>query len=258
MRTHSLGAPFSSKLRMVLGTLHVAIRSHSRSIEILRGFVIPIVCAAGCSSGDVTRSSQDGGSSGSGGDTSGTGGHHAGGAGGRGPGGTSNGGTSGAGGIGTGGLPTGGTSGGGGVGSTCRADTDCSRQNFLYCAAPGSSVGCGICPPPGVFPTCATDADCNPDGGTQICVGACGGACPSKECVQGCIDDTPCSLGTHCGATHRCEALTCATNGACPANFDCVQSLCARRSCSNDGVCDGFCVTGYCYNALGLCEQPRA
>lgn len=258
MRSHYSGRHFQVRSSMVLETLYLTMRSCSRSIEILRRFVLPIVCAAGCSSGDVTSTSQDGGSSGSGGRTGGTGGHQSGGAGG-----TSNGGTSGAGGratggTGTGGVATGGTSGGGGVGSTCRADPDCSRQNFLYCAAPGSSTGCGICPSPGVFPTCAADADCNPEGGTQICVGACGGACPSKECVQGCIDDTPCSLGTHCGVTHRCEALTCATNGACPANFDCVQSLCARRSCSNDTVCDGFCVTGYCYNALGLCEQPRA
>jgi hypothetical protein len=236
------------------------------------------ICVMGCSSGEFTSSSRDGGPAGAGGvigagGRQGTGGRQAGGSSGRGTGGAGNGGKSGAGGLATGGSGTGGiaaggaggggaggASGGGGVGSPCRADTDCSRQNFLYCAAPGASQGCGICPQPGIFPSCMTDAECNPDGssGTQICVGACGGVCPLKECVPGCVDDTPCAEGTHCGPTHRCEALSCTTNAECPPNFDCAGSHCTRRQCKADAACSVYCVTGYCYSALGHCEQPRA
>jgi hypothetical protein len=105
---------------------------------------------------------------------------------------------------------------------------------------------------------CTGDADCNPDGGNLICVGACNGACPTKICVGGCVDDSTCAEGTHCDSTHRCATLSCTSDGQCPENFRCSNSLCARRTCQSDGDCPAYCVTGQCYSELGQCLQPQA
>lgn len=220
-------------------------------------------CATGCSSGDfVYAGSPDGAAAGSGGEA-GTAGSQTGGAGGRSGSGGANGGTAGSGGHGTGGMvSTGGSAtggaAGGGAGSACRSDADCNGPGSFYCAPPGASVGCGICPSPGIFPSCSSDADCNPDGGTEICEAPCGGVCPNKTCAPGCVNDTPCAEGTHCGATHRCEALSCSSSAGCPLNFDCSDSHCQRRACQSDATCQGYCVTGYCYGQMGECTQPRA
>jgi hypothetical protein len=73
--------------------------------------------------------------------------------------------------------------------------------------------------------------------------------------VPGCSAQMPCTNPlTRCGATQRCEALTCQTDATCPTNSTCQQGHCARRSCSKDGDCGtGACVNSICYETLGTC-----
>jgi hypothetical protein len=153
---------------------------------------------------------------------------------------------------------------GGGIGSPCHSTSDCPIvQGFpgpLYCSPPGAAQGCGACP--GLIPPamnwCNTDAECRADGGTKICEHPCGGICPMGSCVPGCTAETVCPIGMACGATGRCQASACSMSADCPPDFDCLNSGCVRRSCESDAECDGYCVTGACYSALGACVQPAA
>lgn len=168
---------------------------------------------------------------------------------------------------GRGGVSGGGTSSAGAsgdIGAPCRTDIDCPKVNVfpgdLYCSPPGAARGCGACPglvPPPLNP-CTTDADCRLDGGTSICEHPCGGICPMGSCVPGCTEETVCPIGLACGTTGRCETSACTLAVDCPQDFDCLTSVCLRRPCQSDAECDGYCVTGACYSALGACVQPAA
>ena len=88
-------------------------------------------------------------------------------------------------------------------------------------------------------------------------------ACPCggvKMCVAGCSVDNPCPEGTACGADHRCAALPCGPQQACPSNFTCTTGgaspSCERKTCAGDGDCGptGFCVEGLCFDSLGECR----
>jgi hypothetical protein len=150
--------------------------------------------------------------------------------------------------------------GSGGQGSPCRTDQQCSNNSTLYCSPSGAASGagaCGICPP--VLNPCTSDAECQVDGGTNICERPCFGACQKSECVPGCAGDASCAPGTRCSSGHRCVAVACPNGTECANNFECASMSCRRRSCQSDAQClgQGYCVTGGCYPELGTCEQPR-
>jgi len=115
----------------------------------------------------------------------------------------------------------------------CALDTDCPS------AKPRCAVSGGI----GKCVACASDNDCAT------------GVCSNSACVPGCSAQMPCASPlTRCGATQRCEALTCQNDDTCPMNASCQQGQCARRSCTKDSDCDGgSCVNSVCYETLGTC-----
>lgn len=139
----------------------------------------------------------------------------------------------------------------------CTSDAACSGATCLR----GDEPHCGgACFTPEPQSLCTDD---------QICVARSGPgwicqphpcACqPASVCVQGCDEDgdcfepdTPvCDL-----ASSRCVAPTCGAGGACPPDHDCVGATCARRTCTDDAACDGFCVEGQCRDVLGVCTLP--
>jgi len=137
----------------------------------------------------------------------------------------------------------------------CRSSDDCA-QSFEACFAPGEDIGCGACSTP--TNPCQQDTECTAQGPTFICATprcSCNG---ELDCIAGCADDAACGEGLTCGADHRCVALACSAASPCPANFDCESTGCVRRSCSTDGVCDGVCVEGRCFETFGFCSAPPA
>lgn len=153
---------------------------------------------------------------------------------------------------GSGGATTGG-SGGGIQASQCREDADCTG-NGEYCAAPGSP-SCGGAGCPGE--ACTVDADCQAVDPASICeTDPC---CGMLLCTAGCSAENPCAEGMTCNADSHCVPQSCVNSG-CPLNFDCgagADPSCARRSCSSDAECDGYCVLGACYGELGYCDLPK-
>lgn len=115
----------------------------------------------------------------------------------------------------------------------CNGDADCPSSK-PHCGAAGGVSKCFVC---------AADKDCAT------------GTCSNGACVPGCTAQTPCPNPlTACGATERCEPLSCQNNDACPTNASCQQGHCARRACTKDSECDsGGCVNGVCYETLGSC-----
>lgn len=149
---------------------------------------------------------------------------------------------------------TGGAAGGGGglAPGECREDEDC-KGNGEYCAVEGPSYcgGAGC-----LLTACSSDGDCQ-SMGLYVCepVDCCGGT----YCIPGCDGDDPCPVGQTCTADSHCVAQSC-TSEACPPNFDCgagADPTCARRPCSSDAECDGYCVLGSCYDKLGFCDLPK-
>lgn len=140
----------------------------------------------------------------------------------------------------------------------CRADGDCKGA---FCATPDDPPGCGICRQ--VKSSCAVDLDCRATalggGGVPICEPVACACSPASECVPGCTSDTECATGETCEvAEGRCRPQACGASAACPPDFDCGASGCARRTCVDDAECDGFCVEGACRPALGECSLPPA
>ncbi|WP_211365425.1 hypothetical protein [Polyangium fumosum] len=207
-------------------------------------FVLAAVVANAC---DGSGGGGDGGAGGSGG---------AGGMGGSGGmvGTGGSGGTGGAGG--SGGSGGAGGSGGGNVlgPGECRTSADC-NQGGEFCLSPGEQLPCGICyDPPN---PCTTDAACAAQDPMTICAKApC--SCGEPECLPGCTSDAACLPAEHCSPGHRCEPDPCAVDGDCPANFACAPQVltCARKACSADAECSGFCVNGLCHAEAGACALP--
>jgi hypothetical protein len=135
----------------------------------------------------------------------------------------------------------------------CRDPADC-INSATYCAVPGGPScggdGCGLEP-------CFLDGDCLGMSDPFVCeIDAC---CGDKRCVPSCSIDIACPEGQACTADFHCVPQPCGTL-ACPPNFDCGDGAvpsCARRGCSLDVDCDGFCVLGDCYPAPGTCEPPK-
>jgi hypothetical protein len=173
----------------------------------------------------------------------------------------SGGGTAGSGGAMGGSGGTGATGGNGGSGGSggglapgeCRENEDCAG-NGEYCAVEGPSYcgGAGC-----LLTACVSDGDCQAMG-LFVCE-AIGDCCNGTYCIQGCDGDDPCPVGQACTADSHCVPQPCIDEG-CPANFDCgggADPTCARRACSSDAECQGYCVLGACYDKLGFCDLPK-
>jgi hypothetical protein len=134
----------------------------------------------------------------------------------------------------------------------CSSDEQCQQ---IPCAPPGTPFGCGVCnTDPG---TCTDDAECHAQDPTMICEPIACTCTGEKTCVVGCVDDTTCAEGTTCNtALARCAPTACSGAAGCPDDFDCVDNRCARRTCADDLVCDGYCVLGQCYSGRGECRPP--
>lgn len=144
----------------------------------------------------------------------------------------------------------------------CHTDVECSATS---CVGPGESAGCGACNP--APSECTTDAECQAPAGANAGVGqvaicepitcSCGGA---RHCVPGCFGPETCGVGQTCDVpTGRCQPMGCSTAdpvAPCPPDFDCIADACARRACTSDFDCDGFCVEGTCQSSLGQCLAP--
>lgn len=135
----------------------------------------------------------------------------------------------------------------------CRTSEDCGVSS-ASCSPPGASGGCGIQRLPD--PACSTDDECKTQGEHYICVSD---PCVSgQECRAGCTDNARCGEAQVCGSDYRCEPQPCSATSPCPVNYDCAaqDSTCVRRSCPDDGVCDGYCVLQRCYGEPGICQTP--
>ena len=151
----------------------------------------------------------------------------------------------------------GGSEGGGGSGAAmmlpdgqCREQSDCAAGD--ECKRPGVVEICGGagCPPD----ECNADFDCTNQGLGDICVTTQGVSLCQPACTQ-----TGCLPQEQCAADGRCEPQACASKAECPDNFDCLQNVCFRVICEDDGTCDdGFCVRKECYPEAGRCEPPPA
>ena len=146
------------------------------------------------------------------------------------------------------------SSGGGMLGmGECRTSDDCVEMNGAFCMSPDAPQLCGACfEPPD---PCLSDAECAQQDPTTICVQppcSCGGS----ACAPGCMSDADCKDWQHCSPGHRCEADACASNADCPDNFACTSGECARKACTSDVDCNGFCVNSQCYDMAGHCTIP--
>lgn len=140
--------------------------------------------------------------------------------------------------------------------SCCHDDGDCTN---ISCVTPDDPPTCGICQP--VTSQCATDQQCQSlaagIGAVPICEPIPCACSPANQCVPGCAVDADCDEAETCDvARGRCGAQACSVATPCPANFDCTAGSCARRSCTTDATCDGFCVEGACRAGLGVCTPP--
>ncbi len=137
----------------------------------------------------------------------------------------------------------------------CAEANDC--ESTTACAPPGTAFGCGSCnAEPG---NCTDDAGCKAQGAAMICEPVVCTCTDQKACTQGCIQDSTCAEGQACDlATARCVARACDATNGCPPDFDCTATGCARRTCTDDLACDGYCVLGECFTGRGECRPPSA
>ena len=139
----------------------------------------------------------------------------------------------------------------------CREMADCGG---LICTPPGTTHGGA--PPPMPELACASDDQCEPG---KLCQRDLGPFGVSARCAPPCQQGS-CPLNWGCSAQGRCEPLPCNegrfrckpfhTCGGAEGNRD-IHG-CSRLRCDDDGPCgEGACVMGFCYEALGRCEQAR-
>jgi hypothetical protein len=126
---------------------------------------------------------------------------------------------------------------------SCRSPLDCDPEggsSNAVCATETSM--CGGCQ--WQSSVCLDDSECDPDDYCTIC-DTCLPRCtsPGGDCVD----------GTTCGPDGLCIPSPCAADVDCPADFTCSQGACARKACSQDDDCSGYCVTGQCMKTLGSC-----
>ncbi|MEO8901272.1 MAG: hypothetical protein ABI488_06185 [Polyangiaceae bacterium] len=115
--------------------------------------------------------------------------------------------------------------------TVCAADTDCPNDR-PHCQGSDAGTACVAC---------RTTSDCAD------------GVCSGGACVPGCGPAQACGQAMECTPQHRCEALSCQVDADCLKNQACTAGHCARRTCASDAACDGNCVNGSCFEALGTC-----
>jgi hypothetical protein len=132
----------------------------------------------------------------------------------------------------------------------CRETVDCTFPGDTACLPPGTPLGGGPCRG---APPCASDGECRLDGGDLIC-DVTPDDCPRspKSCIPGCMGPADCGVGEVC-VLHRCAPLSCQSAAQCPTDFACGGGTCARKTCTDDTPCSGYCVRGQCYSAPGYC-----
>lgn len=136
----------------------------------------------------------------------------------------------------------------------CSKQSDCSSSES--CDSEVQPVNrCGNCDSaPG---DCVNDSDCSPASTGRVCQPIQCACLNTKLCVPGCTKDSECDSSRTCNvSSHRCEPAACSATQPCVANFDCVLGHCARRTCTSDAVCDGFCVDNLCAASRGVCMPP--
>jgi hypothetical protein len=145
----------------------------------------------------------------------------------------------------------------------CRTSDDCQAQGGGVCSPPGTAPFCGACMPP--QNPCNVDADCQMQDPSTVCgpdPGQC--SCGGSTCIPACQADGDCAPEQACGSDGHCGPRPCTSSAGCPSDFACVnggppgaQATCQRIACAADTDCGGgFCVSGYCYDSLGFCQQP--
>ncbi|HEY2407507.1 MAG TPA: hypothetical protein VGI10_15960 [Polyangiaceae bacterium] len=143
----------------------------------------------------------------------------------------------------------------------CASNTDCPAAipacvtlngqygAFAQCLECGLDADCPLASPHCVSHACvkcATDADCAV------------GVCTSGACAPACSAQNPCTAPfTACSAAQRCDAIPCSDSSTCPANGTCTSGYCARKTCSTDAECSGYCVNLQCYDSLGYCHAQH-
>ena len=131
----------------------------------------------------------------------------------------------------------------------CSSDRVCGAP--LICVPPGAVLGCSACNTnPG---NCKIDVDCSTG---EICRPIDCSCSGEGACAPGCGSNADCTLGEECdtsSAHPRCVPASCGATTPCPPDFDCTGRGCTRRSCTDDLVCDGFCVLFECFATLGAC-----
>lgn len=136
----------------------------------------------------------------------------------------------------------------------CNDDTDCSNAS---CVPPGVSPGCGACYPDET--PCMRDSDClNSGTGTDMICDVHPCSCfGGLSCLKGCSSADECAEGEACADDHRCVPTRCDRPADCPAHFNCRSGQCQRVPCMDDSGCEGgFCVSGACYDGMGVCMLP--
>jgi hypothetical protein len=146
-------------------------------------------------------------------------------------------------------------SGSGGAGPTgCRQASDCRGFQPQCAADPCLAFFCM-----GQPKSCTLDTDCA-DFGAGFRCDACPGGTFAGLCTEhvGGCHASECGAATTCDATQQhCVLVTCQTASQCPPNFTCASGTgtCKRKTCATDADCEGYCVWGWCEDALGACVE---
>lgn len=182
-----------------------------------------------------------------------------------------------------------------GNGQACQTGADCPKPMDGFATATVCAAGqCGVCAENSDCPeaapvcgavqsgfmggptfrlctACALDAQCPNERphcqlnyGLSKCV-ACvttaecaTGVCFEGSCTPSCGADKPCGGALECSPELRCGPLSCSNDSVCPVNMACNAGHCARKACTSDTMCQGACVSGFCYDSLGTCYTQLA
>lgn len=138
--------------------------------------------------------------------------------------------------------------------TTCTVSEPCTLGS-TQCVPPGQSVECVGCTTAENFAFCSEDSDCDP---SRVCLPSSAEDCacsPIYLCKPACFNDSDCGPGKAC-QNKRCITQLCGNDDGCPTNFECYGGYCSRRKCSSNGTCTGACVSGSCFEGVGLCMFP--
>lgn len=134
------------------------------------------------------------------------------------------------------------------------------RLTILAVAA--LAVALSGCPP--AWPKCETDAQCNTDGHTGVCVnGTCQECGKDTDCKAGfvcrdyrCVPKPECTRDADCGANRKCvgeKCVECAADSDCPSGQKCEYNRCVKKAeCERSSDCPTGkeCQAGRCVEAV--------